>query len=77
MEADKKRKEEFKEYEMQKEFEKQEQLKVLDDETRQKLQHDYDEMKKKHQEHKPVSFPARIQQFDKAGNLFDAPSSLS
>ena len=54
-EADKKRREEFKEYEMQKEFEKQEQLKALDEEHRKEMEKQIEEKEKKHKEHEPVS----------------------
>lgn len=55
-EADKKRKEEFKQYEMQKEFEQNEKMKTMDEEHKKKYQEELEEMKKKHQKHEPVIF---------------------
>jgi hypothetical protein len=54
-EADRKRRQEFKEYEMQKEFEKQEKLKNLDDEHKQQMLKDIEDKEKKHKDHEPVS----------------------
>jgi len=54
-EADRRRRQEFKEYEMQKEFEKQEKLKILDDEHKQQMLKDIEDKEKKHKQHDPVS----------------------
>lgn len=54
-EADRKRRQEFKEYEMQKEFEKQEKLKSLDDDRKQQMLKDIEDKEKKHKQHEPVS----------------------
>lgn len=54
-EADRRRRQEFKEYEMQKEFEKQEKLKNLDDEHKQQMLKDIEDKETKHKEHEPVS----------------------
>lgn len=58
-ELDKKRRGEFKEYEMMKEHERQEQLKKLNEEERKKAEEEYEEMKKKHQDHPKVHHPVR------------------
>ncbi|KAJ9580412.1 hypothetical protein L9F63_003936, partial [Diploptera punctata] len=63
-EADRKRREEFKEYEMQKEFEKQEQLKELDEEHKKELIKDMEEKEKKHKEHEPLHHPGSKQQLE-------------
>lgn len=54
-EADRKRREEFKEYEMLKEFEKQEKLKSLDDVHRAEMEKQLKEQEEKHKKHQPVS----------------------
>lgn len=54
-EADRKRREEFKEYEMQKEFEKQEKLRILDEEHKKQLLKDIEDKNAKHKQHDPVS----------------------
>ncbi|PSN33491.1 Nucleobindin-2 [Blattella germanica] len=63
-EADRKRREEFKEYEMQKEFEKQEKLKDLDEEHKKELLHEIEEKEKKHKEHQPLHHPGSKQQLE-------------
>nr|CAD7194402.1 unnamed protein product [Timema douglasi] len=52
-EADKKRREEFKEYEMQKEYEKQQRLQELDEENKKKLEEEYKSQEVKHKKHVP------------------------
>ena len=54
-ELDRKRKEEFKEYEMQKEFEHELKLKNMDEETRKKEEKAWEESQKKHKQHPQVS----------------------
>lgn len=53
-EADKKRREEFKTYEMEKEFEKQQKLKELDEEKKKKYVEELEAQKQKHKKHDPV-----------------------
>ena len=54
-EADKKRRQEFKEYEMQKEFEKQERLKHLEGAEKEAFEKQIQENDTKHKQHEPVS----------------------
>jgi len=53
-EADRKRREEFKEYEMQKEYEKSQQLNLLDEEHKKEYEHKIEEQEKKHKIHPSV-----------------------
>lgn len=53
-EADRKRREEFKEYELQKKFEIDQKLKVMDEEHKKKFLQELDEQNKKHSQHEPV-----------------------
>lgn len=55
-EADRKRKEEFKEYEMQKEFEHQVKLKSLDEEKRKSEEKAWEENQVKHKKHEKVIY---------------------
>merc|ERR1712088_256013 len=55
-EADKKRREDFKKYEMEKKFEKEERLKhITDEEAREKEKMRLDEMETKHKDHKKLN----------------------
>ncbi|PNF41274.1 hypothetical protein B7P43_G01464 [Cryptotermes secundus] len=63
-EADRKRREEFKEYEMQKEFEKQEKLKALDEEHKKQMVKDLEEQEQKHKQHEPLHHPGSKQQLE-------------
>ncbi|XP_066439809.1 nucleobindin-2 isoform X3 [Eleutherodactylus coqui] len=54
---DKEHHEEFKRYEMMKEHERREYLKGLDEETRQREEARYEEMKRKHKEHPKINHP--------------------
>ncbi|XP_063228080.1 nucleobindin-2 isoform X2 [Bacillus rossius redtenbacheri] len=63
-EADRKRQEEFKQYEMQKEFEKQEALKTLDEENKKKLEEEYQKQEEKHKKHEPLHHPGSKQQLE-------------
>lgn len=58
-ELDKKRKEEFKEYEMQKEHERKEYIKTLPEEEKKKAEEKHVEMEKKHQDHPKLHHPVR------------------
>lgn len=63
-EADKKRREEFKEYEMQKEFEKQEKLKSLDESHRAELEKQLQKQEEQHKKHAPLHHPGSKQQLE-------------
>ncbi|XP_026477023.1 nucleobindin-2-like isoform X1 [Ctenocephalides felis] len=63
-EADKKRRQEFKEYEMQKEFEKQEKLKSLDEEHRKEYEKELKDQEEKHKKHEPLHHPGSKQQLE-------------
>lgn len=63
-EADKKRREEFKEYEMQKEFEKQATLKELDDEAKKKFEEEARRNKERHNEHEKIHHPGNKAQLE-------------
>ncbi|BFZ15974.1 hypothetical protein BsWGS_19013 [Bradybaena similaris] len=70
-ELDRKRKEEFKEYEMEKEFEKQEHLKQLSEEERKKEEARLEELKKKHANHPKVNHPGSKDQFEEVWEKVD------
>ncbi|KAG8232518.1 hypothetical protein J437_LFUL012674 [Ladona fulva] len=64
-EADRKRKEEFKQYEMQKEFEKQELLRRTEnEEQRKQLEKEFQEMEEKHKKHPQLHHPGSKQQLE-------------
>nr|CAG4641104.1 EOG090X0B17 [Eulimnadia texana] len=63
-EADRKRKQEFKEYEMQKEFEHREKLKQLDEQKRKEEEQKWEEARKKHKEHPKMHHPGSKQQLE-------------
>ncbi|XP_052067480.1 nucleobindin-2-like isoform X2 [Mytilus californianus] len=63
-ELDKKRKEEFKEYEMQKEHERQDYLKTLPEEEKKKAEEKHVEMEKKHQDHPKLHHPGSKAQLE-------------
>jgi len=63
-EMDRKRKEEFKEYEMQKEFEHETKLKSLDEENRKKEEKAWEESQKKHKQHPQMHHPGGKQQLE-------------
>ena len=62
--ADLKRKEEFKEYEMQKELQYQEQLKQMDEQNRLAAQKQHEEQMKKHKQHPQLHHPGSKQQYE-------------
>ncbi|XP_026280650.2 nucleobindin-2 [Frankliniella occidentalis] len=72
-EADKKRREEFKEYEMQKEFEKHEKVKNMTEEEKKKFEaqeHDKEEKHKKHDPlHHPISKPQLEEVWEKSDHM--------
>ncbi|ALC44148.1 NUCB1, partial [Drosophila busckii] len=63
-EADRKRRGEFKEYEMQKEFEREAQLKEMDEASRKKYEAEIKEKEQKHKEHPKVHHPGNKAQLE-------------
>lgn len=63
-EIDKKRRNEFKTYEMEKEHERREELKNLDEEHRKAREEEYERMKKRHQDHPKVHHPGSKDQLE-------------
>ncbi|KAL7044745.1 hypothetical protein ACKWTF_002039 [Chironomus riparius] len=63
-EADRRRREEFKEYELQKEFEKQEKLREMDEDHRKKFEQDIKQMTEKHNKHQKVHHPGSKDQLE-------------
>lgn len=63
-EADKKRREEFKEYEMQKELEKQKKLNSTTGDEREKLEKQFKEQEEKHKKHVPLHEPGHKKQLE-------------
>nr|CAG4638652.1 EOG090X0B17 [Cyclestheria hislopi] len=78
-EADRKRKEEFKQYEMQKEFEHREKLKNLDEEKRKEEERAWEDAQKKHKEHPKVHHPGSRQQLEEVWEKQDhlSPESFN
>ena len=60
---DKKRREEFKRYEMEKEHLRREKLKMLDEQHRKEEERRYQEMQKKHNDHPKLNHPVRNTHF--------------
>ncbi|XP_031619930.1 nucleobindin-2 [Contarinia nasturtii] len=63
-EADRKRRDEFKEYELQKEFEKQEKLRAMDEAHRKKYEEDLKVQQQKHNKHERVHHPGNKAQLE-------------
>ncbi|XP_034946858.1 nucleobindin-2 isoform X2 [Chelonus insularis] len=63
-EADKRRRAEFKEYEMRKKFEEEQKLKGLTEEERKKYIQELEQMKEKHKKHEPLHHPGSKQQLE-------------
>ncbi|KAH8264832.1 hypothetical protein KR038_002734 [Drosophila bunnanda] len=63
-EADRKRRGEFKEYEMQKEFEREAQKKEMDEESRKKFENEIKEKEKKHKDHEKLHHPGNKAQLE-------------
>lgn len=63
-EADRRRREDFKEYELQKEFEKQEKLRSMDDEHKKTFEEDIQKMTEKHNKHEKVHHPGSKDQLE-------------
>lgn len=62
--ADKKRREQFKQHEMERKYEEQEKLKHMNDVDRQKYEQELQAMKEKHKQHEPVHHPGSKQQLE-------------
>lgn len=63
-EADRQRREEFKEYELQKEFEKQEKLRGMDEEHKKKFEEEVKQMTEKHNKHEKIHHPGSKDQLE-------------
>ncbi|XP_058805477.1 nucleobindin-2 isoform X2 [Phymastichus coffea] len=63
-EADKKRREEFKEYEMNKKFEQEEKMKNMTEEDKTKYENELHDLEKKHKEHEPLHHPGSKKQLE-------------
>ncbi|EAT47638.1 AAEL001275-PA [Aedes aegypti] len=63
-ENDRRRREEFKEYELQKEFEKQEKLRLLDEEHRKQYEEDLKKQKETHEKHEKIHHPGNKAQLE-------------
>lgn len=63
-EADRRRREEFKEYELQKEFEKQEKLRGMPEAERKKFEEDVKKMTEKHNKHEKIHHPGSKDQLE-------------
>ncbi|XP_070163469.1 nucleobindin-2 isoform X2 [Polyergus mexicanus] len=63
-EADKRRRQQFKEYEMEKKFEEEQKMKGMKEEERKKYEMELEVMKKKHKDHKPLHHPGSKQQLE-------------
>lgn len=63
-ENDRKRREEFKEYELQKEFEKQELMRNMDDQHRKQYEEELKNQKQKHNKHEKVHHPGSKDQLE-------------
>lgn len=63
-ENDRRRREEFKQYELQKEFEKQEQMRQLDEEHRKQYEEDLKKQQEKHNNHEKIHHPGNKAQLE-------------
>ncbi|KAG5886570.1 hypothetical protein JTB14_011282 [Gonioctena quinquepunctata] len=63
-EADKQRKDQFKQYELEKEYKKQDKLNHTNGEEREKLQKEYQEMEEKHKKHEKLHEPGHKAQLE-------------
>ncbi|XP_055324391.1 nucleobindin-2 isoform X2 [Sitodiplosis mosellana] len=63
-EADRKRREDFKEYEMQKEFEKQEKLRAMDEEHKKQYEEELKRQTQKHNKHERIHHPGNKAQLE-------------
>lgn len=63
-EADRRRREEFKEYELQKEFEKQEKMRGMTEDQKKKYEEEIKQMTEKHQKHEKIHHPGSKDQLE-------------
>ncbi|KAL0118356.1 hypothetical protein PUN28_009180 [Cardiocondyla obscurior] len=63
-EADQRRRQQFKEYEMQKKFEEEQKMKGMKEQERKKYEEELEALKKKHKDHKPLHHPGSKQQLE-------------
>ncbi|XP_014252317.1 nucleobindin-2 isoform X2 [Cimex lectularius] len=70
-EADRLRKENFKEYELQKEFEKEQKLKTMDEKHKEEYLKEIEEQKKKHKQHEPIHQPGGKAQLEEVWEKTD------
>uniref|UniRef100_A0A0B6ZDV2 EF-hand domain-containing protein n=1 Tax=Arion vulgaris TaxID=1028688 RepID=A0A0B6ZDV2_9EUPU len=70
-ELDKRRRKEFKEYEMEKEYEKKEHLSHLSEEERRQEESRLEELKKKHADHPKLNHPGSKDQFEEVWDKVD------
>ncbi len=75
-EADRRRRQDFKEYELQKEFEKQEKLKSLDEEKRKAYEEELKKMQEKHDQHPKVHHPGSKDQLEEVWEKQDHMEGL-
>jgi nucleobindin len=68
-EADRRRREDFKEYELQKEFEKNEKLRELDEPHRKEYEEELKSMEQKHNKHEKVHHPGSKDQLEEGTYL--------
>lgn len=69
-EADRRRREDFKEYELQKEFEKNEKLRELDDSHRKEYEEKLKSLEQKHNKHEKVHHPVSKDQLEEGRKIF-------
>ncbi|XP_011695520.1 PREDICTED: nucleobindin-2 isoform X2 [Wasmannia auropunctata] len=62
--ADRRRQEQFKEYQMQKKFQEEQKMKDMKEEEKKKYEEELEAMKKKHKDHKPLHHPGSKQQLE-------------
>ncbi|GFR60888.1 nucleobindin-2 [Elysia marginata] len=70
-ELDKQRKEEFKDYEMEKKFEEEEKLKQMKEDEREEEKKRLEELKKKHADHPKINHPGSRDQFEEVWDKVD------
>ncbi|XP_012279322.1 nucleobindin-2 isoform X2 [Orussus abietinus] len=63
-EADKKRRKDFKEYEMQKKFEQEQKMKGMDEKQRKDYEEELHKLQQKHMQHQPLHHPGSKQQLE-------------
>ncbi|GLG96125.1 Uncharacterized protein GBIM_02944, partial [Gryllus bimaculatus] len=63
-EADRKRRQEFKEYEMQKQFEREQKLQAVPEDKRHEMEEEIQKLEEKHKKHEPLHHPGSKQQLE-------------